>query len=67
MIVFVIPVAALVLALVWVKWARKPEKPMDPIRQVEAFHRSMSAFGAEPHEQRRVAPRHHGRRDNPSA
>lgn len=46
MIVLVIPVAALALALVWARWSRTPDKPLDPLSQVEAYRRSVEAFDA---------------------
>ncbi len=47
MIVLVIPVAALVLALMWVRWARQPEKPLDPAAQIAAHHRTLDALAPE--------------------
>ncbi len=44
MIVLVIPVAALLLALMWVRWARKPAKPLDEMAQVAAHHRRLAAL-----------------------
>ncbi len=44
MIVLVIPVAALGLALMWVRWARQPEKQLDPAAQIEAHHRTLDAL-----------------------
>ena len=44
MIILVIPVAALGLALVWVRWARRPEKELDPVSQVEAHRRALAAL-----------------------
>jgi hypothetical protein len=43
-IVYIIPVAALVLALMWNRWARRPEKPMDPMSQVQAYQRMVDAL-----------------------
>lgn len=48
-IVFVIPVTALALSLVWVRWARRPDKPMDPLSQVEAYHRAVRALSSADH------------------
>lgn len=44
MIIYIIPVAALVLALMWNRWARRPEKPMDPMSQVQAYQRMVEAL-----------------------
>lgn len=44
MIVLVIPVAAFLCALVWVRWARKPDKPLDDISQVEDYRRRLDAL-----------------------
>lgn len=44
MIVLVIPVAALLLALVWTRWARQPEKPLDEVSQVDAYRRTVEAL-----------------------
>lgn len=44
MIVLVIPVAALLLALVWTRWARHPEKPLDEVSQVDAYRRTVEAL-----------------------
>lgn len=49
MIVLVIPVAALLFALVWVRWARHPDKPLDELAQVEAHRRSLDALAPDPH------------------
>jgi hypothetical protein len=43
-IIYIIPVAALVLALMWNRWARRPEKPMDPMSQVQAYQRMVEAL-----------------------
>ncbi len=48
MIVLVIPVAALACALMWVRWARQPEKPLDEMAQVEAHRRSLDALAPDP-------------------
>jgi len=45
-IVFLIPVAALALALVWVRWVRRPDKPVDPMSQVEAYRKALNALAA---------------------
>ncbi|HEX7353812.1 MAG TPA: hypothetical protein VF288_03150 [Mycobacteriales bacterium] len=47
MIVLVIPVAALLLALVWTRWSRHPEKPLDELAQVNAYRRTVEAL--DPH------------------
>lgn len=44
MIVLVIPVAALLLALVWTRWSRHPEKPLDEVSQVDAYRRTVEAL-----------------------
>jgi hypothetical protein len=49
-IVFLIPVTALLLALVWTYWARRPDKPLDPLSQVEAYRKSVNALAG--HRQR---------------
>jgi hypothetical protein len=46
-IVLIIPVAALALALMWVRWARQPEKPLDPAAQIAAHHRTLDALAPE--------------------
>lgn len=46
MILFAIPVTALLLAMAWVRWARRPGKPMDPVSQVEAYRRSVLALAS---------------------
>lgn len=44
MIVLVIPVAALLLALLWTRWSRHPEKPLDEVSQVDAYRRTVEAL-----------------------
>ncbi|MGH3743827.1 MAG: hypothetical protein ACRDTP_03085 [Mycobacteriales bacterium] len=44
MIVLVIPVAALLLALVWTRWSQHPEKPLDEVAQVNAYRRTVEAL-----------------------
>jgi len=44
LIVFLIPVAAVVLAMLYVRWVRQPEKPLDPMQQVEAYQRMVAAM-----------------------
>jgi hypothetical protein len=44
LIIYIIPVAALVLALMWNRWARRPDKPMDPMSQVQAYQRLIDAL-----------------------
>lgn len=46
MIVLVIPVVALLVALLWTRWARQPAKPLDEIGQVDAYHRAVRALAA---------------------
>ncbi len=52
MIVLVIPVAALLLALVWTRWSKHPEKPLDELSQVNAYRRTVEALA--PHDPRPV-------------
>lgn len=44
MIVLVIPVAALLLALVWTRWSQHPEKTLDEVAQVKAYRRTVEAL-----------------------
>lgn len=55
-IVLVIPVAALLVALLWTRWAHQPAKPLDEVGQVDAYHRTVRALAAHTPEQP-AAPR----------
>lgn len=44
MIVLLIPVVALVLALLWAVWAARPPRPLSPHESVEAHHRVLAAL-----------------------
>jgi len=43
-IILIVPVAALLLALVWVNLERRPEREPGPIEQVEAHRRVLRAL-----------------------
>lgn len=66
MIVYLIPVAAVILALLWNRWARRPDKPLDPMSQVEAYQRAVRAMSRERHG-RGVAPRRNTDGERPTA
>lgn len=46
-IVFIIPVTALALALLWVRLDRRPAKQPDPLQQVESYRKAVQALSAQ--------------------